>query len=133
MNSKKNIICYTLYVCIGLLLVILSFAGKVDEFWNGMGSALIIIGGVRLLRTYRLQKNETYREKIEIGINDERNRFVRGKAWAWAGYFFILISGISVIIFKVVGQELLCLAASGALCLMLFLYWCAYWILQKKY
>ena len=32
-----------MYVIIGSILICLSIAGKVDEFWSGMGTALLII------------------------------------------------------------------------------------------
>ena len=126
-------IYYTVMLLVGLALMSLAFFGKVDEFWNGMGSALAILGAVRLLRGYRLNKNEAYREKVEIAVSDERNQFIRSKAWAWAGYLFIILTGISVIVFKLVGQDLLSQAASWGVCLMLLLYWGAYKVLQKKY
>ena len=132
MKDKKNIypiICLTL----GAVLVGLSIAGLTDEFWSGMGSALLVIGILRLLRFHRLKKSESYREKMEIAETDERLHFIRSKAWAWAGYLFILIAAVSVILFKILGQELLSLAASGAVCLMLTLYWVCYLVLKKKY
>ena len=131
--TNKRMIYYTVMLLVGLVLMSLAFFGKVDEFWNGMGSALAILGAVRLLRGYRLNKNEAYREKAEIAVSDERNQFIRSKAWAWAGYLFIILTGISVIVFKLVGQDLLSQAASWGVCLMLVLYWGAYKVLQKKY
>lgn len=98
-----------------------------------MGVALIVVGVMRLIRAYRFSKDASYREKVEIEIGDERNRYLRGKAWAWAGYLFILITAVAVIVLKVVGQELLSIAAGGAICLMLVLYWGAYLLLRKKY
>lgn len=130
---KKKTIYHISMLLVGLGLIIPSFFGKVDEFWSGMGSALAILGIVRLLQDYRLNKNEAYREKVEVAATDERNRFIRGKAWAWAGYLFILIVTISVIAFHLAGQELLSQAASWAVCLMLILYWGAYMVLRKKY
>ena len=88
--------------------------------------------GKRLLFTF-FQKNEKYREKIEVAVTDERNQFIRGKAWGWAGYLFIMITSFSVIGFKLAGYDLLCLAASVAVCLMLILYWGSYLILKRKY
>lgn len=133
MNRDKRIIMSIIWLVIGTILIGLSFAGKVDEFWNGMGFALGIIGAIQLLKFHRLNKNEEYREKVEIAEKDERNHYIRNKAWAWAGYIFVLTTAVSVIVFKIIGQELLSMAASGAVCLMLVLYWGAYMILQKKY
>ena len=105
----------------------------VDEFWSGMGAALLVMGIVRIFRTYRLNKNEGYREKMEIMASDERLHYIRLKSWSWAGYLFILISAIAVLGFKLMGQELLSMAASWAVCLMLVLFWSANYILNKKY
>ena len=57
MKNGKTVY-HVILLVIGLGLTILAFIGKVDEFWNGMGSALLIIGTVRLIRDYRLNKNK---------------------------------------------------------------------------
>jgi uncharacterized membrane protein len=98
-----------------------------------MGGGLLAVGLMRTIQLIRLQKDEHYREKTEIEIKDERNCFIRNKAWAWAGYLFILIAAVAVIVLRVAGQELLSFAASGAVCLMLVLYWICYLVLRKKY
>ena len=131
--KNKRTLYYISLVAIGITLLGLGIAEKVDSYWSGMGSALACVGALRLLRNYRLSKNDAYREKMEIEINDERNHFLRGKAWAWAGYLFILICGIGVIVFRIVGQNLFSLACSYAVCLMLVLYWVSYLVLKKKY
>jgi len=133
MKRDYRTIMSIIWVIIGLTLIALSFAGKVDEFWNGMGFALAIVGALQLLRNHRFRQNAAYREAVEIAENDERNHFIRSKAWAWAGYLFILIAGVFIIVFRVAGQELLSHAAAMAVCLLLVLYWGAYYILQRKY
>ena len=130
--DKKNTYPIALLVA-GLVLMGLGFAEVVDEFWSGMGSALLVMGIIRLLRFYRLKKNDTYREKMETAVTDERNQFIRMKAWSWAGYLFIMVSAIATIILKILGQDLLCQVSSGAVCLMLVLYWVSYFVLKKKY
>ncbi len=133
MKQDKRTVMSVLWVVIGVVLTALGIAEKLDPFWSGMGSALLLIGTLQLLRNYRLRQNSAYREKVETAITDERNQFIRSKAWAWAGYLFILISAVSVIILKVMGQELLSMACAYAVCLMLVLYWISYYILQRKY
>ena len=98
-----------------------------------MGTALIFVACLRLVQIYRFRNNDTYREMVETETADERNRFIRSKAWAWAGYLFVLIMGVSVIILKLADQELMSMAASCALCLLLLLYYGAYFVLRKKY
>ena len=131
--KSKRIIYHICLLCIGVTLIVLAVLGKVDEFWNGTGSGLMIVSAIQLLRQYRLNKNEAYREKFETAISDERNHFIRSKAWSWAGYLFIIITALSVIGFKLAGNDLLSQAAAGAVGVMLILYWASYWALQKKY
>ena len=131
--KKKDIVFGVSWLLLGLVLTVLSCLETLDEFWSGMGSALMVVGIVRLLRGYRLSRSETYREKREVAETDERLHFIRNKAWAWAGYLFIMISAISTIVFRILGQDLLCMVCSGAVCLMLVLFWVSFFILNKKY
>lgn len=133
MKKYKNYLFAVLYIVTGTILFVLAFMEKLDEFWSGMGSALFVIGLIRLIRLYRFQKNEVYREKMEIEEKDERNHFIRNKAWAWAGYLFVLIMAIATIVFKLIGQEMLMMAASSSVCLVLVLFWVSYLVIKRKY
>lgn len=133
MKQNKRLYVNILWLIIGSILIGLSFAGVVDDYWNGMGMGLAVVGAINLIRYYRLNKNDVYREKIELEASDERNHFIRNKAFAWAGYYFILIAAVGTIVFKIIGQELLSQAAAYAVCLMLILYWISYMILKRKY
>lgn len=133
MKGNKRIIMSIFWLILGCILLGLGVAEKIDEYWSGMGSALAVVGALQLLRLYRLNKNEAYREKMEVEISDERNQFIRNKAWAWAGYLFVMITAVSSILLRIFGQDLLSQAASGAVCLMLLLYWVCYLVLKKKY
>lgn len=133
MKFGKMLVKYLICAGLGVVLLVLGIAEVVDAFWSGMGSALLVVSAVRLVGLCRLQKDESYREKVETEISDERNRFIRNKAWAWAGYLFILIASVAVIVLRVMEQNLLSTVACGAVWLMLILYWGAYFILRKKY
>lgn len=98
-----------------------------------MGGGLLAVSVLRLIQLFRFRKDDSYREKVEIESEDERNRFIRNKAWAWTGYLFMLTAAISGIALKAIGQDLLSLAASYAVCLMMLLYWATYMVLRKKY
>ena len=131
--KKNDTIFAIIWLVLGLPLIGLSIAGLVDSFWSGMGSALLVIGACRLLRAHRLNKSEEYREKMETFETDERFHFLRAKAWSWAGYLFVIIAGVAVIAFKILGMDTASQAASAAVCLLLVLYWGAYFVLKKKY
>lgn len=133
MKQDKRMILSCICVVLGIVLIVLAFMEKVDAFWNGMGTALVVVGALQLLRFRRFNRNEAYREKVEIAMTDERNHYIRNKAWAWSGYLFIVIAAIMTLVFKLLGQELLSMAASGGVCLMLVLYWISWGVLRKKY
>ena len=118
---------------IGLALLISNLAGLVDEFWSGMGAALIVVGALFLIRQIRYKTNETYRESVDVEVNDERNKYLSMKAWSWAGYLFVIIAAVSAIVLKLLGHETLVYVASGSVCLIMVLYWISYMILRKKH
>ena len=66
-------------------------------------------------------------------MQDERNRFIANKAWAWAGYWFVMIGACATIVLKIAGREDLMMMASGSVCLMMLLYWGCWMYLRKKY
>ena len=132
-NYKLRFVFSIIWLVLGIVLVGLAFAGYVDDFWNGMGSAFVVLGIVQLLRRYRLNKNEEYREKVNIEENDERNHFLRNKAWAWTGYVFVLSAAVLSIVLRILGQDTLSMVASMAVCYMLIVFWISYAVLKKKY
>ena len=133
MRTDRSIIGGVLYIALGAVLLGLGIAQVVDAFWSGMGSALMAVGVIRIVHFVRFRKDETYRENQEIAKTDERIRFLRSKAWAWAGYLFVLMAAAGAIAFKLLGQDLLSIAAGGAVCLLVILYAFCYLALRKKY
>ena len=98
----------------------------VDEFWSGMGSALLLIGLLRLIRIVKYKNDNEYRERIDIEKNDERYKYLSLKAWGWAGYLFVIIAAFSTIILKIVNKEEFMIMASGSVCLIIILYWVSF-------
>ena len=133
MKLIRRNIAGILYIALGAVLFGLGVAEKLDAFWSGMGGALIAVGVVRTVRILRFSHDASYRETVEIEANDERNQFIRNKAWAWAGYMFIIVAAFAVLILQTLGERVLSLAASAAVGLILILYWISYFILQRKY
>ena len=118
---------------LGTGLLVGQFLNLVDAFWGGMGTGFLAVSALQIFRYIRYFKNKDYRESVETERKDERNRFLSERAWAWAGYLFVLICASAVIVLKLMGQDLLSQASSTALCLLLVLYWIAYLIVRKKY
>ena len=133
MKHDRRIISCIVYIILGVVLMLLGTLERVDSFWSGMGGALIAVGVVRMIHILRYRNDESYRENMEVEIKDERNQFIRNKAWAWAGYLFVLIAAVSTIALKLLGQDLLSVAAGFAVSILVLLYWVCYLVLKKKY
>ena len=133
MKKDRRIIAYIVYLILGAALIVLGILEVLDSFWSGMGGALMAVGVVRGIQILRYRNDESYRENMEIETKDERNRFIRNKAWAWAGYLFVMIAAVSTIVLKLLGQDMLSVAAGFAVCILVLLYWVCYLVLKKKY
>ena len=131
--SKKRMIIQIVEIVAGVILLGLGVTGKVDEFWSGMGGALIGVGAMRLVQMVRYQNNEAYRENVDTERSDERNRFLQMKSWQMAAGWFTMIAAVGTFVFKFAGKEDLMMLCSSAVCLLLVLYWICFLYLKKKY
>lgn len=133
MKENKRLISAIVEIVIGVILSTLSFIGVIDEYWGGMGTALIIVGAIFLLRQIRYKTNAEYKQSVDVEVNDERNKFISMKAWSWAGYFFVIIAAIASVTLKIIGLDEYVGFASGSVCLIVILYWISYLVIRKKY
>ena len=61
--DNKRFIASIVEIIIGFILIACSIYGGVDEYWNGMGVALLVVGVVFLIRQFKYKTNEEYREQ----------------------------------------------------------------------
>ena len=133
MRKNQRFIASIVEILIGICLIVCSVPGWVDEYWCGMGTALLVVGALQLARLFRYTTDKDYKEAVDVAVNDERNRYISMKAWSWAGYFFVMIAAAASIALKLIGYDDLVPIASGSVCLILVLYWLSYLFLRKKY
>ncbi|MBR7150507.1 MAG: hypothetical protein IKD01_05785 [Oscillospiraceae bacterium] len=133
MNVKKRMYVSIFWIVLGFLLNVGCFAGLLDDFWQSMGVALMIVGALQMVRYVRYATSAEYRENMDIRYGDERNKFLANKAWAWAGYWYVLLAALGTIAFKIMGREDLMMFCSGSVCFMMVLYWLNYLWLSRKY
>lgn len=133
MKCNKRFIASIIEIAVGLGLLLLRFFDVIDDFWSGMGTALIVVGVLQLIRHIRYKTNETYKAAVDVELNDERNKFLSMKAWSWAGYLFVMIAAVAAIVLKICGLDEYVFFASGSVCLIIILYWVSYMIVRKKY
>lgn len=133
MSKSKRLIANIIEIAVGIGLSVCGYAGIIDEYWGGMGTALVVVGCLQLFRQIRYCTSDSYKEEVDVQANDERNRYLQMKAWSWAGYFFVMIAAFASIILKIMGYDQYVYFASGSVCLIILLYWISYVILRKKY
>lgn len=133
MKFGKRLFAHIFTIILGGTLLTLGIAGILDSFWSGMGASLLVVSILRLSQVYLYKTDKSYQEKVDTEVSDERNKFLRSRAWAWAGYLFVIIAAICTIVFKVMELELLWMATGLSMCLIVALYWISYMLLRKKY
>jgi len=133
MKFNKRLIANITEIVVGVILTVCGAVGILDSYWSGMGTALIVVGGLMMIRQVRYSTNAAYKESVDVEIQDERNKFLRIKAWSWAGYFSVLIGAVASIVLKILGQDQLSQFAGFSVCLLMVMYWVSYLILKKKY
>ena len=133
MYYEKRIWVYVLALLLGVGLIVAVKLTAIDSIWGGMGGGLIAVGALRLVQCLRLRKDGAYREQVETEANDERNAFLRARAWVWAGYAFVMICAAVTVVLMAMGKAPYYSITSGAMALLVLLYWVSYLILQRKY
>ena len=134
MYDNKRLILSIFWIVLGAVLMVLTMNGTLDHtLFSGMGGALIAIGILQVFRNIKYRTDAEYKEKIDLEVNDERNRFLRMKSWSWAGYITILVECVGVIVTMILGKYEIQQILAFSVCLILCVYWIVYMVLSRKY
>ena len=133
MKYSKKIFVSIFWVVLGVALTIMNFKYQLDSYWSGLGTAFIVVGALQIMRYVKYAKNEEYREKVDTRNNDERNRFIGSRAWAWAGYLYVIIGSVATIVLHLIDMKDIAYIISMCICAILIFYWISYTILNRKY
>lgn len=132
-NNKKLVISI-IWIIIGGTLFGLELAGIIEsDIYSGIGGGLIGVGIVQLVRNIRYRNDKEYKNKIDIEANDERNGYIRSKAWAWTGYIFVMGAAIVALVMFITGNKEIGQIISFCMCAELVVYYVSYIILKRKY
>ncbi len=121
------------WLVLGTVLVVCHLAKLIEDYWFSMGIAFIVIGILQIIRHIRYRNNTEYREARDTAMQDERNKFIANKAWAWAGYFYVMIAAVGSIVCKLLGREDLMYFCSCSVTTIMVFYWLSWMYLRKKY
>ena len=133
MKTNRRMILSIVWIVLGASLLGANLTGLLGDYWSGLGGGLLGVGVFQIIRNVRYLRNPEYREKVDTTNNDERNNFLANKAWAWAGYLYVLTAAIATIFFQIIGKTELATAAGFSVCIIMVVHWLSYLYLQKKY
>ena len=132
MYNNRRLAVSIFWIVLGIVLFVLGICKVVDDMWQSVGIAFVFIGALQVSRNMRYRKDEDYKEKVDVAVSDERNRYIRLKAWAYAGCIFVVVSAVASIGFRVAGQTEKADVTGMCLCFVIFVYWLSYYVLQRK-
>lgn len=131
---RKRLYWAVSYLALGIILNITAFVtASENEFLSVFGSALLVMGIVRIVRHVRLVRSDAAVKKQEIAETDERNIMLAEKARSWAYSLTITIAGAAVIVLSLLGYQEQVLPLAWLVCGMTLLYWICWIIIRKKY
>ena len=133
MRNNKNLYLSIFWIVLGAILSVRQFGNNLESYWSGLGIALLVVGSLQLIKQIKYRTNEQYRENIDIQNSDERYKYIGNKAWAWAGYLYVMIACAAIIVLQILGLREISHMLSLTVCALLILYWVSYMFLRRKY
>ena len=132
--NNRRLLLSVFWTVLGAVLLTLSIMEKIDSgIFSGMGGALMAIGILQIIRNVKYLKKSDYKEKIDILEKDERCKYLRLKAWGWAGYLVVLLEAIGSVIAMILGEQLIMQVLLVSVALIVGIYAISYMILNRKY
>ena len=132
-NNKKLAVNICILI-IGIALWGLNFAGRLpSESWGTCGVVLVVIEAFRIAQNIKYRTDAEYKKKIDIEALDERNSYIRMKAWSVTGYVFVIGAAIISIALYLTGRNEAGQILSYCVCAEMLIYYVSYLILNRKY
>ncbi len=121
------------YIIIGLAMIIVSFViDTSSEYLSPFGSALLVIGIVRVRNHFIITKNDETIKKQQIIETDERNIAISNKAKSFSFNLYVIAACIAVIVLQILKISELATTIGLTVCALLVIYWISYFIIRKK-
>jgi len=131
--NNKRLALSIFWIALGAVLAVLSLTGIIDgDYFVTMGIAFAAVGALQLYKNLKYRRDKDFREKTDIEFTDERNLYIRQKAWSWTGYLMVLISAVGSLIAFLIGRSDIMQFLMSGLCVIVCLYWITYVIISRR-
>lgn len=122
------------FIVIGIALIIISLVtGNANEFLSPYGTALLVIGLVRIRNYFAVTRNDETILKQQIAETDERNLAISNKARSWSFTIYVIVASIAIIVLQILGYSRITSIVGITVCTLILIYWVCYFIIRKKY
>ena len=137
MDFKKKLktrLCFGIaYIIVGIAMITVAlFSDSAGEYLSPFGSALLVIGIVRVRNHYLITKDDETIRKQQIAETDERNIAISNKAKSISFNLYIILACVTVIALQIMKITEFAQIIGLTVCILLVIYWIGYFILQKK-
>ena len=135
MKGNKLFIVSIAEILLGIAINALAFAGVGADpsVLTGIGSGILAVGAVQLLRVVRLERDPELRKRVETASKDERYAFISIKAKEAAFAIYLIIAAVLCMVWLLLGYREEGNLAAMSICLLVVLYGILFRILAKKY
>ena len=122
------------YIVLGLVLITADVLNHFENtFIFSFGVAMLVMGIIRILRHWKITKDEKSIRQQEVAETDERFLMMNERAKSWAFSFSLMAGGIAVIILSLLGYHDLAQPFAWYVCGQTVLYLICWNIIRKKY
>ena len=131
---KQRLYIAVSYIVIGLVLIAADALNHFENhYFASFGMTLAVMGILRLIRHWKITKDDASIHRQEVAETDERTLMMNEKARSWAFTYSIMIAGITVIVLSLLGKHDAAQPFAWFVCAEVVLYWICWLILRKKY
>lgn len=121
------------YITLGLLLIAGGFIMQTDnDFVSSFGFMMIVMGLVRIRNYKIITKDEQTIQKQYIAETDERNLSIINRARSITFIIYLFLSGLAVIVLSFASMHEVARWIAFSMCLLVVIYWIAYFVIRKK-
>ena len=132
-NNKFRFALSIFWIVLGGVLMTLSVLDIIDgTMFSGLGGGLIAVGALQVFRWTKYEKDAEYREKVDVEIGDERNKYISMLSWSYTGYAAILIAAVGSLITFILKQYELSHYLTCTFAFMTIIRYITYFIATKK-